>query len=180
MSHTPLSILQANPHASYLAYQQEIDEAIHRVLNSGWYILGKEVSAFEEEFAAFIGVPHAIGVGNGTDALELALRACGIGAGDEVITVSHTAVATVAAIELGGCHTGFCGYRNGFVLDGPSADRSSGVPAHESDFAGSFVWPAGKPARHCGNCPQAWVAGDRGLRPVAWGFAEWGEDRCLG
>ena len=102
MSHTPLSVLQANPHASYLAYQQEIDEAIHRVVNSGWYILGKEVSTFEEEFAAFIGVPHAIGVGNGTDALELALRACGIGAGDEVITVSHTAVATVAAIELVG------------------------------------------------------------------------------
>jgi len=102
MSRTPLFILQANPHASYLAYQPEIDEAIHRVLNSGWYILGKEVSAFEEEFAAFIGVPHAIGVGNGTDALELALRACGIGAGDEVITVSHTAVATVAAIELVG------------------------------------------------------------------------------
>src|SRR2546426_805195 len=100
MSHTPPPILQANPHASYLAYQQEIDEAIHWVLNSGWYILGNEVSAFEEEFAAFIGVPHAIGVGNGTDGLELALRACGIGAGDEVITVSHTAVATVAAIEL--------------------------------------------------------------------------------
>src|SRR5438046_1689624 len=102
MSHTPPPILQANPHASYLAYQQEIDEAIHWVLNSGWYILGNEVSAFEEEFAAFIGVPHAIGVGNGTDGLELALRACGIGAGDEVITVSHTAVATVAAIELVG------------------------------------------------------------------------------
>jgi len=102
MSHTPPPILQANPHASYLAYKHEIDEAIQRVLNSGWYILGKEVSTFEEEFAAFIGVPHAIGVGNGTDALELALRACGIGAGDEVITVSHTAVATVAAIELVG------------------------------------------------------------------------------
>jgi dTDP-4-amino-4,6-dideoxygalactose transaminase len=102
MSHTPLSILQANPHASYLAHKSEIDDAIHRVFDSGWYILGKEVVAFEEEFAAFIGVPYAIGVGNGTDALELALRACGIGAGDEVITVSHTAVATVAAIELAG------------------------------------------------------------------------------
>src|SRR5262245_35692390 len=102
MSYSRLPILQANPHASYLAHQQEIDEAIHRVLNSGWYILGTEVSALEEEFAAFIGISHAIGVGNGTDALDLALRACCIGAGDEVITVSHTAVATVAAIELVG------------------------------------------------------------------------------
>jgi dTDP-4-amino-4,6-dideoxygalactose transaminase len=95
-------IPQANPLASYLAYQHEIDKAIHSVLNGGWYILGKEVAAFEEEFAAFIGVSHAIGVGSGSDALELALRACGVGPGDEVVTVSHTAVATVAAIELAG------------------------------------------------------------------------------
>jgi dTDP-4-amino-4,6-dideoxygalactose transaminase len=116
MSHTQQSILQANPHANYLAYQSEIDGAIHRVLNSGWYILGKEVSAFEEEFAAFIGVPYAIGVGNGTDALELALRACGIGAGDEVITVSHTAVATVAAIELAGATPVFVDIETGSYL----------------------------------------------------------------
>jgi dTDP-4-amino-4,6-dideoxygalactose transaminase len=79
-----------------------IDAAIARVLSSGWYILGKEVRAFEEEFAAFLGVRHVIGVGSGTDALHLALRVCDVGAGDEVITVSHTAVATVAAIELAG------------------------------------------------------------------------------
>jgi dTDP-4-amino-4,6-dideoxygalactose transaminase len=72
------------------------------VLNSGWYILGSEVEAFEQEFSAYIGIAHGIGTANGTDALELALRACGIGAGDLVFTVSHTAVATVAAIELVG------------------------------------------------------------------------------
>jgi dTDP-4-amino-4,6-dideoxygalactose transaminase len=60
------------------------------------------VESFEQEFAAYIGVHHAIGVGNGTDALELSLRACGVGPGDLVFTVSHTAVATVAAIELAG------------------------------------------------------------------------------
>lgn len=65
-------------------------------------VLGQEVAAFEEEFAAYIGVRHAIGVASGTDALHLAMRAYGIGPGDEVITVSHTAVATVAAIELCG------------------------------------------------------------------------------
>lgn len=95
-------ILQANPKAGYLAHQEEIDAAIHQVLDSGWYILGEEVEAFEQEFADYLGVSHAIGVANGTDALEIALRACGVGAGDAVITVSHTAVATVAAIELTG------------------------------------------------------------------------------
>ena len=78
MSHTPLSILQANPHASYLAYQPEIDEAIHRVLNSGRYILGKEVSAFEEAFAVFIGVPYAIGVGNGRKGNSVPSGRCAI------------------------------------------------------------------------------------------------------
>lgn len=76
--------------------------AITRTLQSGRYILGSEVTHFESEFAAYLGVEHAIGVGNGTDALYLALRACDIGTGDAVITVSHSAVATVAAIDLCG------------------------------------------------------------------------------
>ncbi len=92
----------ANPKAQYLAHKEEIDEAIERVLQSGWYILGQEVKSFELEFAAYIGVKHCIGVGSGTEALHLALRACGVGSGDEVISVSHTAVATVTAIELAG------------------------------------------------------------------------------
>ncbi len=88
--------------AEYLAVKAEIDAAVQRVLESGWYILGKEVAAFEAEFAAWCGVSAAVGVGNGTDALHIALRACGIGPGDEVITVAHTAVATAAAIALTG------------------------------------------------------------------------------
>ena len=92
-------IPQADPKAGYLAHRDEIDAAIHRVLDSGWYILGREVEAFEAEFAAFCGTSHAVGVANGTDALVLALRAVGVGPGDGVVTVSHTAVATVAAIE---------------------------------------------------------------------------------
>ena len=97
-----LIVPQSDPKASYLAHQREIDEAIRQTLDSGWYILGKQVAAFEREFAALIGVGHCVGVANGTDAIVLALRACGIGAGDVVLTVSHTAVATVAAIELAG------------------------------------------------------------------------------
>jgi dTDP-3-amino-3,4,6-trideoxy-alpha-D-glucose transaminase len=91
----------------YLSIREEIDAAVERVLSSGWYILGREVAAFEEEFAAYLhergGDPvTCVGVASGTDALQLALMACGIEPGDEVITVSHTAVATAAAITLAG------------------------------------------------------------------------------
>lgn len=90
------------PAASYRAHKAEIDEAIAEVFRSGWFILGRQTAAFEAEFAAFLGASHCVGVGNGTDAVEMALRVCGIGPGDAVLTVSHTAVATVAAIECAG------------------------------------------------------------------------------
>lgn len=83
-------------------HADEILTAMKRVADSGWYILGPEVKAFEQEFADYHGVPYAVGVANGTDAIELALLAGGIGAGDEVITVAHTAMATVTAIESTG------------------------------------------------------------------------------
>jgi dTDP-4-amino-4,6-dideoxygalactose transaminase len=93
-----------DPSASYQAHKSEIDLAIKRVLDSGWYVLGREVDAFEQEFASFHGKNlHAVGVANGTDAISLCLRGIGLGIGDEVITPSHTAVATVAGIEQAGC-----------------------------------------------------------------------------
>ena len=95
-------IPQASPLTQYLAHKEEIDAAIAGVLQSGKYIVGPELTAFEQEFAAYIGVGYAVGVASGTDALVLALRALNIGPGDEVITSPHTAVATVAAIELSG------------------------------------------------------------------------------
>jgi dTDP-4-amino-4,6-dideoxygalactose transaminase len=93
---------QADPGAGYRAHAAEIDAAVARALGSGWYILGAEGRAFEGGFAAWLGTAHAVGCGNGTDALALALRALGIGPGSAVATVSHTAVATVAAIEMAG------------------------------------------------------------------------------
>lgn len=92
-------ILWSNPRSEYLEYKDEIDRAVIGVMESGEYILGSQVAAFETEFADYIGVKHALGVASGTDAIQLAIGACGITRGDEVITVSHTAVATVAAIE---------------------------------------------------------------------------------
>jgi len=95
-------ILPVKLRDGYLAYREEIDAAVQRVLESGWYIGGDEIVALETEFAEYVGIRYAISCGSGTDALHLALRSCGIGPGEFVFTVSHTAVATVAAIELAG------------------------------------------------------------------------------
>ncbi|ABI62037.1 DegT/DnrJ/EryC1/StrS family aminotransferase [Granulibacter bethesdensis] len=98
----PVIVPQADPRAFYLAYRAEIDAAISGVLASGSYILGEQVSAFENEFAIWLGRSHAIACGSATDGLVLALRALGVGAGCSVATVSHTAVAVIAAIEMAG------------------------------------------------------------------------------
>lgn len=97
-----ITIPQANPGAGYRALKGEIDAAVARALDSGWYILGGEGRAFEDEFSAWLGAGKTVGCGNGTDAIALALRGLGIGPGSAVATVSHTAVATVAAVEMVG------------------------------------------------------------------------------
>ncbi len=97
-----INIPQCNPKSNYLSYKAEVDAAVSSVLSSGRYILGENVELFEKEFADYLGVGHAVSVASGTDAVELSLRALGIGRGDYVVTVSHTAVATVAAIERAG------------------------------------------------------------------------------
>jgi dTDP-4-amino-4,6-dideoxygalactose transaminase len=88
--------------ANYRSIKPEIDEAVHRTLDSGWFILGKEVEAFETEFAAYCSVKHCVGVGNGLEALHLILRGCGIGAGDEVIVPANTYIATALAVSYAG------------------------------------------------------------------------------
>jgi len=85
--------------ASYIDLKPEIDEAIKRVLDSGWYILGDEVEAFEQEYAAYCEVKYCVGLANGLDALHLALVAMGVGEGDEVIVPSNTYIATWLAVS---------------------------------------------------------------------------------
>jgi dTDP-4-amino-4,6-dideoxygalactose transaminase len=97
-----LKIPSANPKAEIEELKVEINQAINSVLDSGKYILGKECETFEQEFADYNGVKYGCGVSSGTAAIHLALKALGIKTGDEVITVSHTAVATTAAIEMTG------------------------------------------------------------------------------
>jgi dTDP-4-amino-4,6-dideoxygalactose transaminase len=112
-------IFFSNPQAQYLSHKDEINIAINRVCKAGQYILGEEVEAFEQEFAGYIGVSFGIGVGNGTDAIHLALKACGVGLGDEVITVSNTAIATVAAIHLTGAKSVFVDIESDFFTIDP-------------------------------------------------------------
>lgn len=84
---------------SYFELKEEVDDAIARVLNSGWYILGEEVDAFEQEYAAYCEAKYCVGVANGLDALHLALLALGVGPGDEVIVPSNTYIATWLAVS---------------------------------------------------------------------------------
>ncbi|MFQ5329039.1 MAG: DegT/DnrJ/EryC1/StrS family aminotransferase [Thermodesulfobacteriota bacterium] len=88
--------------ANYQGIREEIREAIDAVFEKGWFVLGERGVKFEEAFAAYCGSSYGIGIGSGTDALHLALRACGIGHGDKVVTVPNTAVPTVSAISLSG------------------------------------------------------------------------------
>jgi dTDP-3-amino-3,4,6-trideoxy-alpha-D-glucose transaminase len=89
-------------------YHDRISDAIDRVARSGRYILGPEVEAFEREFAAYLGVRHCVGVANGTDALTIALRALGVGPGDEVVMPSFTFYATAEAALVMGAKPVFC------------------------------------------------------------------------
>ena len=86
----------------FYQYQDEFEEAALRVLRSGWYIMGKELKSFEEEFAAYIGARYCVGLGNGLDALWLAFRILGIGKGDEVIVQGNTYIASVMGITING------------------------------------------------------------------------------
>ena len=88
--------------AIYAELKPELDAAYTRVMESGWFVLGKEVEAFEAEYAAFCGTKHCVGLGNGLEALELVLRAWDLGAGDEVIVPSNTYIATWLAVSAVG------------------------------------------------------------------------------
>mgnify|MGYP000725113661 CR=1 FL=1 len=89
-------------HATYTELRESVDQAYHRVMDSGWYLLGEELESFEREFALYCGTQDSIGVGNGLDALALILQAFDIGPGDEVIVPAHTFIATwLAATNVG-------------------------------------------------------------------------------
>jgi len=176
-------ILPADPRAAYLAAEADITAAIQRVLRSGTYILGPEVAAFEQEFAAYLGAGGAVGVANGTEALELALRAVGIGPGDKVVTVANTVSATVAAIVATGATPVFAEIEPDTMLLDPGALRQllavrdprikAVVPVHLYGQPADMPALVGIAREHrlavIEDCAQAHgaMAGDR--RAGAWG-----------
>ncbi len=97
-----MSILFLDMKSAYAELKPELDAAYHRVMDSGWFVLGKEVEAFEAEYAPFCGTKHCVSLGNGLEALELVLRGWDIGPGDEVIVPSNTYIATWLAVEAVG------------------------------------------------------------------------------
>ncbi|MBI2939538.1 MAG: DegT/DnrJ/EryC1/StrS family aminotransferase, partial [Chloroflexi bacterium] len=170
----------ANPRAQYLTHKPEIDAAIARVLDKGWYVLGDEVRAFEAEFAAYVEARFGIGVGSGTEALHVALAACGVGAGDEVITVAHTAVATVAAIELAGVAPVLVDVEpDHFTLDPGKLEAAISprtraiVPVHlygqPADLTPILAIARRYGLRVIEDCAQAHGAQYRGRRVGSWG-----------
>ena len=88
--------------AQYATIRDETQAAINEVLDASWFILGHHVASFEKKFSDYCGGGEAIGVGSGTEALHLALLACGVGPGDEVVTVANTFIATALAIDYAG------------------------------------------------------------------------------
>lgn len=167
------------------ALRGEIDAAIARTLDSGWYVLGREVAAFEVEFAAYVarhggGPVGCVGVNSGTDALNLALWACDIGPGDEVITVAHTAVATAAAIVLRGATPVFVDIDpTTYTMDpaqvaaAVTARTKAIVPVHlyghPVDLAPILDLAQGAGLRVIEDCAQAHGATYRGQHVGTWG-----------
>ena len=134
--------------APYLELRSELDAAYRRVMESGQYILGEEVEAFEAEFAAYCGVRHCIGVGNGLEALHLILRACGIGPGDEVIVPANTYIATWLAVSYAGATPVPVEPDNRtFNLD-PALVEQTNHRTHAGDPAGT---PVRSDRRRCGH-----------------------------
>ncbi len=134
---------EANLGSSAVLYSRQYEEerielldAVHEVLSSGVYILGRQVKAFEHAFAQYCGVPYGVGVDNGTNALVLALRALGVGPGHEVVTVANTAAPTIVAIAAVGARPKFVDVRPDYLmdtdqLDGVITDRTACIaPVH--------------------------------------------------
>ena len=127
------------------------------MLESGWYILGPEVEAFEAAFAAYHGVPHAVGVASGTDAIELALRALGVGPGDEVITVAHTAVATVLRHRARRRAPVFVDVDRARCTIDPAAAEAAITPRTRARRPGAPLRPPRRHRRRAGARPAATV-----------------------
>jgi len=185
----PQPVPQNDLQARYAALRDRIDPAIARVTSSGSYVLGPEVDGFERRFARYLGASFGIGVGSGTDAVEIALRACGIGAGDVVLTVANSAAGTVVGIERAGARVALvdvdgdtytmCPESLRTVIhshnDRPGVRLSAVVPVHLYGQPADMVSIAAIAREHglviVEDCAQAHGASVRDRRVGTWGSA---------
>src|SRR4051794_37477128 len=157
----------------------ELDAALARVLDSGWYVLGEEVTAFEDEFAAWNRSAHTVGVASGTDAIEVALRALGVGPGDEVVTQANTCVPTVAGIARAGATVVLCDVAPDATIDPASLERvvtdrtRAIIPVHLygqcGDMDAVLALAAERDVPVVEDCAQAHGAAHRGRRAGTMG-----------
>ena len=130
----------------FLAYQQEFEDKVIEVMRSGYYVLGKEVQAFEEEFARYLGTSHCIGVGSGLSALEMAFHLLDIGPGDEVIVPANTYIASVLGITLNGAVPVFVEPDEYYNIDGEEKvvniafNIDQDYKEDEGNPCSSFIW----------------------------------------
>jgi dTDP-4-amino-4,6-dideoxygalactose transaminase len=155
-----MSVPLSDIRSQYHSLKRPIDDALARVIESGAFVGGAEISAFEDEFAAYCGVSHCVGVGNGTDALTLALRAMGIGPGDEVITVANTFIATIEAIWATGAQPVFVEIRSDTMLMDPDALRGAIGPRTKA------VIPVHLYGQPCAMDEICDIAGQRGVKVI--------------
>jgi dTDP-4-amino-4,6-dideoxygalactose transaminase len=178
-------LLTADPKANYLAHADKIRGAIDRVLASGHYVLGPEVAGFEREFSMYQDGGHTVSVANGTEALEIALRALGVKPGDRVATVANTVTATVSAIEQMGAKPVFVEIDAATMLMDPRSLESvlaqaggsvkAVVPVHlyghPADMPAIVAVAARYGAKVLEDCAQAHGAAINGRKVGTWGDA---------
>lgn len=123
----------------FFKYQNEFEAKALEVLRSGWYVLGKEVKSFEEEFAAFTGAKYCVSLASGLDALWIAFRILGIGAGDEVIVQGNTYIASIMGITINGATPVFVEPDESFGIDTEKIEEKNYFK-DKSSFSGASVW----------------------------------------
>jgi dTDP-4-amino-4,6-dideoxygalactose transaminase len=182
-SSAPTDVIpQADPSRRFQRLDSEVQGAIRRVFESGQFILGGEVSAFEDEFASYLGVGHAVGVSSGTQAITLALQSLGIGAGDEVLTTSLTSAATALGIEAAGARVVFVDVeRTSRCIDPAAIEAAIGpataaiVPVHLHGFPAAMHDIMRIATRHglavVEDCAQSHGASIGGRRTGSFGHA---------
>jgi dTDP-3-amino-2,3,6-trideoxy-4-keto-D-glucose/dTDP-3-amino-3,4,6-trideoxy-alpha-D-glucose/dTDP-2,6-dideoxy-D-kanosamine transaminase len=178
--HAPLRLNDLKRHTA--ALRERILAATTRVIDSGWFILGPELDAFEREFAAYCGAGHGVGVANGTEAIELALRAFGIGAGDEVIVAANAGMYSTTALLAVGATPVYADVREQDLTLDPAATEAAITPRTRAVIATHLY---GRLAdvkafraladRHgivfIEDCAQSHGAAEDGIRAGAWGDA---------